>query len=118
MSEVDISNDKAAQHVVVFNSAAAILRKLRSSHPDYIVDLIMMVLPKLGPPRGACSLLPLGLGPPALAKALTDGEIGVLLSTSEGTVLFDSLRRVVAMSRRRLPKGQRLWQSRRASKSR
>ena len=52
-AEVEMTSGKAVNHTLVFNSAAAILRKLRNSHPEYIVDIIMLVLPILGQPLGS-----------------------------------------------------------------
>jgi hypothetical protein len=93
-AEVDMSSDKQAHHSLVFATAAAALRKLRGLHADYIVDVILLVLPKLEPVLGTCTLLPLGLGSPAMdvSQPLTECDLQVLLSTLDGTAVFEAMK--------------------------
>jgi hypothetical protein len=93
-AEVDMSSDKMANHTFVFATAAAALRKLRGPHADYIVHVILLVLPKLEPVLGTCTLLPLGMGSPAMAvsQPLSEADLQVLLSTLDGTAVFEAMK--------------------------
>ena len=68
---------------------ATVVRKLKPTHPEWIVPIVLLYFPKLGTPYGQCSLLPDGLGTQPLNK-LNEDFFDELLMPIEGIAEFEA----------------------------
>ena len=85
--------DMCQDHPNLFKTAALLLRRLKDKHPEYIVDCIMLILPrhaKIGA-LGKCSLLPEGLGNPALLS-ITEDMVNNLIVPMGTSKVFDRIK--------------------------
>jgi len=87
-SECDLSHPSAANYSYLFTTLYTLFRKLRSQHPDWIVDCCLLFLP-VARPLVVCSLLPTGFGTVAVTKC-TDTMVDALLTTMEASKVVES----------------------------
>jgi hypothetical protein len=87
---MDYKHVLAQNHTYIFNTAASVMRVLKSSHPEYIVDVIMLAMPKLGQPYGTTHLSPSGLGQVAIER-LTEDMVDRLLVSMDGSKTLEHL---------------------------
>ena len=73
-SECDLSHPAASQFSFLFLAIYHVFRKLRNSHPEFIVDVCILMFPRATGALGVCPLLPQGLPNPAIIK-LPEGDI-------------------------------------------
>lgn len=76
-TEIAVSQMQPTNFERIFHMSYDCLRVLRRTHPEVVVDLILMTMPRLGSPWGACSLLPDGLEP---LRSLPEAALKTMLS--------------------------------------
>lgn len=86
--EIDMQHPVARNHTFIFKVLAVVLRKLRASHPEWIVPISLMFLPTASETGyGVCPLLPKGLPKIAITK-LNEDALEELCMPMVGTARF------------------------------
>lgn len=95
-TDIAVSQLQPSNFERTFHMAYDCLRVLRRAHPEVVVDLVLMTMPRLGTPWGACSLLLDGLDP---LRSLPEAALKTLLidmSNSSAMIAVRSGREVEA----------------------
>ena len=80
----DLANPAAQNCSQLFMAIYHVFRKLRPVHPEWIVDIVLLLLPSAASNIGACAWMPNGLGKVAVPK-LNEHDLDSLLETMEGS---------------------------------
>ena len=86
----DLSDAAATNYSTIFLAFYHIFRKLRATHPHWIVDSCMLMLPAGQDPLAKCALMPNGLGKVPLAK-LPEADIDNLLRPMDNSKIMKEL---------------------------
>jgi hypothetical protein len=81
-------------HTFLFDRFAMILRKLKDTHLEYVLPVIVLLLPRsdLVGPLATCDLLPEGLPNPAILQ-LTDEQVDELTVSMSGSQVYANIQR-------------------------